>query len=66
MSNRATDRRLEQTEKPDPVAEVMNDFIRQGGKRNPQIERLLERLRKSSLESKRGEKTDEHQDRGRA
>lgn len=49
-------------EKPDPVAKAMNDFIRQGGKPDPQIERLLERLCKS-LQAEKEKETDEHKDR---
>ena len=54
--------------KPDPVAKAMNDLIRkmrQGGKPDLQIERLLERLRKS-LQAKKDESHDDKTDRDRA
>jgi len=47
---------------PDPVAKVMNTLIRQGGKPDPQIEYLLERLSKS-LQTEKEKETDEHKDR---
>ena len=48
-------------EKRDPVTQAMNSLIRQGGRRDPYIERLLERLRKS-LQTKKDESHDDKTD----